>query len=69
MSNPIPPEEQFYSTKKVAELFDVTVETVQNWIQRGLLDATKINGLYRVSRASVLKLGNSKHGPEAQASS
>jgi excisionase family DNA binding protein len=65
MSDPVPPEEQFYSTKKVTELFDITVETVQNWINRGILEAIKVNGLYRISRASVLKLGNSKYGPEA----
>lgn len=62
MSDPVPSEEQFYSTKRVAELFDVTADTVNNWIKRGLLDAVKVAGTYRVTQSSVRRLGNSKYG-------
>jgi predicted site-specific integrase-resolvase len=63
VSEVVSPEEQFYSSVKVAQLFDVTVETVNNWIKRGLLEgAVKINGQWRIPRAAVLKLGNIQFG-------
>lgn len=57
------PDEQFYSTRKVASLFNVTVETVVAWIKNGTLEAVKINGYWRIPRRAVLALGNSKYGP------
>ena len=64
MTDIVPAEEQFYSTKRVAQIFDVTNETVIDWIKRGLLEATIVNRRYRVSRASVLRLANSRYGQE-----
>lgn len=62
MSDVIPPDEQYYSTKKVAELFDVSIETVGNWIKRGLIEGRKINGYWRVKRSSVHEFANARHG-------
>jgi len=66
MSDVVGADEQFYSTTKVAELFGVTSETVTNWIKRGVLEnCIQVAGRWRIPRASVLKLANSKYGPEA----
>ena len=62
MTDVIPADQQFYSTKKVADLFDVTVETVRNWIDSGQLEAVKINGYWKVKRQSVIDFANSKYG-------
>lgn len=62
MSNPIPPEEQYLSTTSVAQIFDVSVETVISWIKKGQLDAISVNGRWRIRRASVQALGTSRYG-------
>jgi excisionase family DNA binding protein len=62
MSDPVTADEQFYDTTRVANIFNVTQETVVNWIKRGILDGTKIGKAYRIPRASVLALANSKYG-------
>lgn len=53
--------EKFYSTNKVAELFEVTSETVRNWIEEGKLKAVKVNGLWRVPRDEVLRFANDRY--------
>lgn len=62
MSDVVPPDEQFYSTAKVAELFSVTPETVREWIKNGSLEAIRVNSYWRVRRSSVLAFANSKYG-------
>lgn len=64
MSNPVFPEEQFYSTERVAQIFDVTSETIVSWIKAGRLDAIKVGRLWRIKRASVLELANAKFGSQ-----
>lgn len=63
MSNPEPSEE-FYDTARVAELFGVTAETITNWCKKGGLfpNAFRINGRWRIPRADVLRLANSRYG-------
>ena len=63
MSNPVPPEEKFHSTKQVAEMYAVQPETVVDWIKRGLLPGTvKIGTRWKIPRSSVLALAESKYG-------
>lgn len=45
--------EQFYSTERVAEMFEVTVETVRDWISRGELKAVKVNRQWRVPESAL----------------
>lgn len=46
---------KLYTTKAVAEIFDVTAETVRNWIITGKLKGTQVNGKqYRITRADLL---------------
>lgn len=65
MTDIVPPEEQFYSPKKVAETFQVTQDTVHNWRRQGLLKGVKINGRWRIYRSSVIALANARHGSES----
>ena len=58
---PITPDEQFLSTTTVAELFEVTPETVRTWIEKGYLRAIKIDKAYRVSRQSLRDFANSRY--------
>lgn len=53
--------DEWYSTRQVASLFHVTTETVVNWIKKGQLPATRINGRWRIKRADVVAFGNAKY--------
>lgn len=44
---------RFRSLREVSEVFDVTSQTVTNWIRRGVLEAYKVGGVYRVSDAQL----------------
>lgn len=52
----------FYTTKQIADLFQVTSETVRNWIKAGHLEAMNINGRYRVSQAAVKGFASRRYG-------
>lgn len=54
--------EQYLSTNSVAEMFDVTNETVRNWIQSGKLRAGKLAGLWRVRKSEVIRFANEHFG-------
>lgn len=56
------PSKEFIATPKVAELFDVTTETIRHWIDKGLLHAEKIDGRWYVTRESVIERGKLRHG-------
>lgn len=57
-------DEKFYTTNKVGELFEVTAETVRNWIEEGKMKAMKINGQWRVPRSEVLRFANERYKGE-----
>ena len=44
---------KFYTTKEVAEMFDVTVHSVQRWIRSGHLEANKIGRKYLIKEEYV----------------
>jgi excisionase family DNA binding protein len=51
------------STKKIAALFDVTPETVRDWIEQGKLEgAVKINRSWRVPKSKVMAFARQRHG-------
>lgn len=55
--------EKMYSSVKVAELFDVTPETVGDWIKQGKLPGSeKINGRFRIPHSAVIALAKGRHG-------
>lgn len=58
--NPALPK--LYTTKQVADMYEVTAETVRNWIDRGQLRAIKVNGFYRIPHEDVLALARDKYG-------
>lgn len=67
MSNPVPEEQQYLSTGKVAKMFDVRTQTVGEWIRDEKMKATKINGRWKVSVAEVKRFGQSKYNvPEGE---
>jgi len=64
MSDVLPPDEQFYTTKQAAELFQVTPETIQNWIKKGVIDVLPRpdnRGPFRIRRTSLVRFANSKY--------
>lgn len=50
------------STERIAELFEVTAETVRNWIEKGDLPGVKVNGYYRVPLSAVRALAKERYG-------
>lgn len=61
MSPRNPPLQKLYTTKQVGEMFEVTAETVRNWIDKGQLRAVKVNGFYRVPLEDIQALALSKY--------
>jgi len=49
-----------FSTKQVAEIFNVTEKTVRNWIKNGTVNAIKIHGTVRITVQEVDRLKNMK---------
>lgn len=47
--------DQYFSTRKVADLLDVNIITVRRWILKGLLPAIKIEKALRVSKTDLDK--------------
>lgn len=45
--------ERFLTRKEVAEIFSVTPQAISNWIEKGIISASKINGTLYVSESSV----------------
>jgi len=59
--NAEPQPEQMYSTTRVGELFEVSAETVRNWIEKGELKAVKLGGTYwRVASSEVIRFANQR---------
>lgn len=46
----------FYSVEKVAEILDLTPETIRRWIRSGKLKATKPGQSYKIRREDLEKL-------------
>ena len=45
---------KYYTTKELAELFNVTPLTIRHWIKDGKLRAFKMGSRYRVSTPSLV---------------
>lgn len=52
------PESQFYTTRQVAKMFEVTPVTVRRWVHEGKLKCIYINTHMRITRTSVAELAN-----------
>ena len=55
-------EVTLYRTEKVAELCEVTTETVRNWIKDGKLKAVKLESTWRVKRKDLIAFLNERYG-------
>jgi excisionase family DNA binding protein len=44
------------TTEETAEYFKVTLRTVQRWIAGGIIRASRIGGLWRISHAEIHRL-------------
>ena len=49
-------QEPLLTVPQVAELFQVTAQTIRNWIDHGTLPALRVGRAYRVRRADVDQL-------------
>ncbi len=47
------PEQQLLTVEQVAQEFQLTSQTIRNWIRSGALSAVKIGHVYRVKREDV----------------
>lgn len=56
------PENPLYSVGAVAKMFGVDTHTVRRWINDGKLNATKIEGRWRIQRSEVIRLANKEYG-------
>jgi transposase len=56
------PIDKMYSTQYVADMFDVTAETVRNWINAGKLESIQVNGYHKIPRRALLAFANSRYG-------
>lgn len=48
-----------FKPREVAEMFDVVEATVRKWIRSGRLNATKLPGGWRITRADIAHFCNS----------
>jgi predicted site-specific integrase-resolvase len=56
-------DEVYHSTFYVAQQFQVTTETVRNWIKSGVLKkCVQINGMWRVPHSELERLATERHG-------
>lgn len=54
--------EPFISTNTVADMFEVTNETVRNWILAGRIKAFKVGQTYRLRKKDVIDFANQHYG-------
>lgn len=55
--------EKYYTTRYVAQLFEVVTETVTDWIKRGELRAIKIDGgRWRIPKSAIVEFANKRYG-------
>jgi len=55
--------ERPFTTEETAEYFQVSLRTIQRWIADGTIKASKVGGIWRISRAEIYRLmseGNDK---------
>ncbi len=57
-------KERFLSTNTIAEMFEVTNETIRNWIAEGKLKAFKLGPIWRVPRSEVVRFANEHFGED-----
>lgn len=54
------PELKLYTVAQVAELFEVTAQSVRNWIINGDLKALRLNNQFRIKRKDLLTFLNER---------
>ena len=50
------------TTREVADAFEVTTETVRDWIDKGLLKSTVVRGYNRVERVEAQRYAKVRFG-------
>lgn len=55
-------EVKLYTTKQVADLCQVTTETVRAWITNKDIEAINLNGYWRISHVALKSFLDSRHG-------
>lgn len=55
----------FYTTQSISDIFEVSVETVRDWISRGELKAMRITGgQFRISKSDLESFIASRYAAE-----
>lgn len=55
-------EEVYYSTTHVAQTFELTTETIRNWIDRGYIKGIKVGLNYRIPKSEVIRIAKERYG-------
>jgi excisionase family DNA binding protein len=50
---PVPPNPEILTVEQIAEMLQVTKQTVRNWVRSGVLPAIKTKHLYRIRREDL----------------
>lgn len=54
--------EQLYTTGSISQMFEVSTETVRNWIKDKKLEAVKVGNSWRVPKSALIEFVNNRHG-------
>ncbi len=50
-------EKLYYSVTELAKLLSVSRQTIHNWIKDGKIAAVKVDGVFRIHKREIEKLG------------
>lgn len=56
------PENPLYGVSTVASMFDVSTHQVRDWIRSGKIQATKVQGQWKILRSEVSRVANEEYG-------
>jgi excisionase family DNA binding protein len=51
---------QYYSVEEIANILEVSIDTVRNWIKQGRLEAFKVGRDYRISQEQFDRFMNER---------
>ena len=55
-------EVTLYTTSQVAELCQVSAETIRRWLQEGTLKGIRLDNQWRIKRSDLLVFLNARYG-------
>lgn len=56
------PVDPMYTTEAAAQIFSVSKQTIQDWINADKIGAIKMHGYWRIPRSEILRVSKDRHG-------